>query len=568
MKGIIFAIVLSIVFRLSHAQYQFVKVTIDLKDSINSKLIPSHTDNLASVLIDGYLNGKITGYTFSYSSEVIKWSAPRMTGLQGEWAKGKDYMAGDRVYYNGEGFEVLVDHPDGAIAPNQNDYDWLRVDLKEPISTKYFFPSLKDTLSKKEFLLNMSLLAGRVDEWNPGIEYQSEGMEEFLAFIQVPEINTLELLQHFQVNGKDTLYITQMVSLGAVDFSSGHNRPLIHFYFEDVMDYLRHVPLPLLYKNEIGYAGNHVFVLDEKNKSMLQRWLKAQIQKGNIKIIKDMIVNASAYQAWIKNVIYANDDWNIMQDLKADHLIVFMIGKPFLFIPVSAMDKPLLAMRSSFYSYQEAIQKNVFSGQREFRNDSLAARIPDYPVLKRPNKKYFFLEEYLVDVNSLDIQLKNQIPNIWQELKDAFYANKLHFINHQFTYFPARFDWSTIGEFNPGGRFTYKFDNDLYLINYYNNPIQSDSIKIPQAFTSFGITYKKSYLLPDKGIANFEPDKITFRATDKDGLLIEHTFKWLDIKTILTGHSTKAILAFVEQIEKGRFDFSGTDLIYGLSEEY
>lgn len=80
------------------AQQGYLNEHINFKDeytdSVNSRLIKKKTTNLGTLLVQGYVEGKLTGYKFSYKVEALKNAPPSKESWPPKWNPKNYYFYG------------------------------------------------------------------------------------------------------------------------------------------------------------------------------------------------------------------------------------------------------------------------------------------------------------------------------------------------------------------------------------------------------------------------------------------------------------------------------------------
>lgn len=516
----------------AYPQNQYSILSIDLLDRVNSGLIHYHyTDNLGSVLIDGYLRGKIKGYepTWRPRDRTLKdtLSKPlfleRMRRLPDfpDWDRNTEYSEGDRIE-----FEGYV-------------YDAVR-------AGKGFNPDNR--------------------------EYWSKTYSSHFEYWRADEANSLDILSYFKIIESDTIHYPQMVTISIMDFTVGAKRQMIRFYYDDVLNYLNRLSLPVLYKSKIGYVGKGSFVLDGENRFDLLVLLKDEIKKGNLRVKKEMISNLELYNKWLADSAESRFEWTIYQQLKTRNLIAnhgtktnvgnygFRIAdqKPFLNVPISEIEKILINEVPKFYSYAQAIHEKLLLGRLriEEMNGAKPLKATELKFIPKIKSTHFILEQYTVDEDTLALPLRNLLSSIWLLVKEAQANKTLKFTELYQSPYPAPYKWPKVVSWYQDGYLNFNGP-----ISYWPDTIAGDKI-----VSAISVVYRKHLTASEGFTKSFEPIRVTFESQDpnEDNYC---TFKWTDIKSLLLKKSPTEFKLFIDQIERGDLNFSRSQLIYGLMEE-
>lgn len=566
---------------------------IDFKASPNSSLLHENTDNLGSLLVEGYLKGKLRGYKFAYNEEILKWAPMPAKYWPGKWDPKKYYFLDDRVSYKGYGYEMIEEIGPSSTPPDQST-KWVKQILKgEVVSRRYSFPSVRDTLSKADFLKNMVENQRQLDKWNPyagyymGDEVEYEGRKYMSIgdtphgnnptndkywepsgtlipmFSSLDDLTGIEILSYYEIKG-DTTWYPQVISLHRYnDYVGSYDRTVVSFFFPEAIQYLNSISQPIVYQAKFGYMGNSMLILGQKEKTELAKWINKKLTLNQLTLTGTKIIDNQRLQLFLKDTANLQGKYGVAQDLLTQNPVIHDTH-PIYTIPLASIALLLeanLAPPPNPLNYSQALLSNVFYGQTSVTEiDSL---IPDKHKNIASNQalEYFFLEEYSLSWKDAG-ERANQVK-AWQQVAIDFKNKSLTPMERHFNY--VAHDWSKEGNWSSLGKDLSKKEW-VNLLNHYDSD-QGDLLEIePHDSTTLvclAPVYKK--YLRSSLKSNLEPVEITFYGS-WIGNIHSVSFSWKLVKESLLKTNPSGFSKLIESIEKGQILIRGTKIVSGLRE--
>lgn len=579
----------------------YVVSKIDFRDSINSKLIAPNTDNLSILLVDGYLSGSLPGYKFDIGEEVLKRAPLTADRTPPPWNAKKDYFIDDRVSYKDKFYRLNWEA--NKPVPTR-DEAWSEITLEGfPISTRYYFPTLEDTLSKQDFLRAMVAIEPTLfDPWHKEYSYYVNDVAEFngrnyeastdnegkspadnpdiwhptsqgsMILHSMRDFNSVQVLSQQQNNGAQE---PVMLSILVYDDRYGASLSIgLYFYFKDAIQYLNQVKQqPLLYTSETGYLGPAKVVLDNTRRFLLLNKLKENLISKKIKLDKKMIASKTRYEEFLAEPMFAEPPlrWNIFQKPNGDFVLldqafkddILITSNTVAIIPAAKLQRIFPAHNPKFITYSEALTSSMLhiTPDDTVHYDTLEPVEIVHIKPEPARENFFWLESYNIRIDSTDQKTQEKFSGIWSLLQQAFDKNQLQPKSPLRTFFPCKLGAFTGLEFyNRTLTFTpdYEFNNANQFV---------DSLAVPEWFTEFSVTYKKT-TTQNNPITSYTPVEITFQFMTRwrgDHWPVTHTLDWSDVKKILRDlpQSTE----FITGIEQRTLNFSQSEVVYGVIAE-
>lgn len=595
-KKLLVVLLLALISYAGFSQTYVVRV-IDFRDSINSKLVDNNTDNLATLLINGYLSGAVSGYKFNIGQKVLKRAPLSADQTPPPWNPNQSYFIDDRVSYKGM-FFICVREAEKPV-PTVSDA-WRQISLLGmPISTRYYFPSLEDTLSKQDFL--RALIASEptlFDPWYKEYTYYANDVVEFngrnyeaitdnenklpsvnpadwqltqqgsMIMYSLQDLSAVAVLSQLQENQKVNTAEPVMLSILVNDLQLGFNRQLgLHFYFEDVIHYLNQLKLqPLLYSSEKGHLGPSHIVSHDTRKTVLLHTLKDGLTSKKIKPGKKMIVHKTNYAEFLAELTFAEPSmrWNFFINPSGDFVLMdqaVAVG----IIPIAKLKSIFPVNTPRLFTYSEALTDTLLhtTSYNKLRYDSLkpvkVVRVNPVP----PPQTFFWLETYKFNIDSAELKTQEKFLHIWTSLQQAFYKKQLQPKNPARTFFPCKLGVSQSLAFY---KHTYTFAPDYQLS--YPDQFQVDSLEAPAWFTDCSVTYKKTATRSNPD-TSYTPFEISFQFMTWNGTEhrpVTYTLRWSDVKNTLRGYSPQAD-EFIIDVVLAKFNFYQSEVLYGVISE-
>jgi hypothetical protein len=593
----------------SFSQRTYFIQTIDFNDSINSKRITSNTDNLATILIDGYLTGTLPAYQFSIGEEVLKRAPLSPDFIPPKWESKypSPYFIGDRVSYEGQYFEC-VQESSAATPPTRSD-TWQKITLLgEPISTRYYFPTPGDTLRKKDFLAAMVMEEPiQFASWYREYEYYEADIVTYngrnyealknnsdkapatnpdtwqptsqgsLRLYSPREFTIIRLLSHREEVAGQVIMNPMMLSMMVYDDNRGFAKSIgLHFYFSDVVQYLDKVKQPMLYISETGYLGQSRFVLTEERKVVLLNTIKSSLKSKKFKLNKKLITSPTRYNEFLTGpeITEPLGRWDIFQNLVTGNLHLterkttenfVSVSIPVAVIPAASFNSILPPNNITFTTLGEAISGSLLHAvdYDTLQLDSLTPLSSTRVTRSKAVQKFFWLESYKSTIDSLDNKSQAQLLNIWNTLSNAFNKKELTLKNPSQSFYPCRF--GVLEEIHFGNS-DWTFDPDYQF--GYSDKLVVDSLDKPISFTQYAVTYKKMISTQTKpGTIDYMPFEISFLffPAGDNYYPITYTMRWNEVKNALL--KSAAFSEFINGVERATINFSGTEIVYGVLTE-
>lgn len=578
----------------------YVAHTIDFRDSANATLVAGNTDNLATLLIDGYLTGALRGYRFDIGREVLKRAPLPPALIPPPWDKAKTYFTGDRVTYQGVFFELVREEEKPVPTVSSA---WVRATiLGEPVSTRYYWPALADTLSRQDFLkamvaeepqqfstwwsdmryyvtdrvtLNGRNYEARTDNENRSPERYPDDWyatrEGSLVLVRMEDCSAVRVLS--RLRERDGMKTAEPVMLSVLvnDHALEFFRSLgLHFYFSDVIQYLnRLAQQPLLYASETGYLGQNRLVLNDTRTTALLYKLQAGLKQKKIKLSKKMIVSPRLYQQFVSTrVLETPSQWTVFQKpVAGDLVLVHSRSTGFTYsaqvvasIPAAMITAMLPAQRPELVTYSEALTRNLFNQTvyDSLKLDSLAPVAATFVKPAPAPASFFWLERYDARIDSADQEVQAKLLNVWSAVQAAFGEKQLKPKFPVQSFYPCRLGIRGTLEFN---RVTWQYPPDYSFSQ--PDQLQMSTLEVPVRFTECSVTYKQA-VNPGEAGARCSPYEVSFTFMIRGSEYpVSYTMLWSEVKQALKGYAAEAD-GFVADVERGELNFVKHEVMYGV----
>ena len=564
---------------------------------------PSQVDPLGVVIVSGYLQGKINAYRFATEDSVVKWGPKKIEPKP--WDPKKFYLFDDVVEYHGKAYRAFIDTQQEP--PN----DWILEPLRDPVSILRYFPALTDTLPKSEFLKRMieeSMMFtywdpqavyffGDFVEWN-GKAYQSltenvgknpeENPDHWsvsnqggIVFNQLKDLNRTGILFNYVVNNSDTTWHPLMVTV----YKRGIDIPLpvAYFYYQDVVNYLNSIPLPVVSTTGYAPAANFVFAFDDASRAAYQHWIKMKIQSGALKPASKDIHNIALYRSWLADAGTGKDHfqtmWQLQQQLVTKDILITkvdsvrekgIVSRPVLSIPFKAIEK--LYKREKIPAPKMITYRNMLT---DFHNwialheahyiDSLKPF--NFEIVNRTTAatRYFVVEKYQARIDSGNVVASAFLSEAWPWIEQSFNSGKIRERNPPHSFFPDTYNWSAGNPWQVNNH-RINLDKDFHLSSQYNST--TDTLVHSKGFLELNVYYRKDINTNMSLVENyFQPIYISvIYKTDKP-YDISVCFDWKEFKALLTKTNLPETDKFIHQVEGGTLQFYSSELRYLLMEE-
>lgn len=606
---LIFLIVVTLLLTstVAFSQYKHIQKKVNFKTKTGSLATEKQTDNLGQILLSGYLDGKIKGYRFNAIDSVTKWKPTEL--LPDAWAEQRFYYAGDVVTYLGK---VYRSKQDNEARPDNIDF-WIPTELMDPVSRKWYFPTLADTLSKENFLdamvqdwperyqpwvhSNEYYLGDRVTyegkdyeaqtdiraySRNPTMDSNWRVISNGVSFFPWSSVDQITILFNYSVQKADTVLVPEMISVGVFDYRIELTKDICHFYYRDVMQYLKTVSQPVAVNFKYGYI-NQVLELNYASRPECIAWIKSKVKSKALKISDANIIDPQKYEHWLADTSAADIDYNykifqhpVTREVTLSAVDPEQVAMPFVTVPVKSLDKlykkekvrvPTLNNYSAMLSDWNSLLP--VSGRDYSYYDSLPP-ISYSAVTPRSTNEYEMMEAYTAYFNDgSNKAIASIVPEAWSKIERAFFTGKLRDASRDIhrSFFSDNYDWSnvTLGK-------DVKFDADFSLSGDRSTSL--GFLYLPAKFDALSIVYQRNFKNTGQLVeTSLTPLTVTIyydtqhdlEAYSETMLARENSFNWTDLKQLLLQEAQFSVL--IEAIETGKLNFRNSELMYGLKEK-
>ncbi|HMQ00240.1 MAG TPA: hypothetical protein PKC24_10700 [Cyclobacteriaceae bacterium] len=595
------------------AQNRFYYKHYDLNDAENRVFIQRNADNLGSILIDAYLKGKIKGYAFDYKEEVLKYADLPEDEKPNAWKADVTYYFGDLVAYQDKFYSTEIDYLLNDIPPDRSPF-WFEYELNGDIlSRRYSFPLLADTLSKKDFLQRMTIEDFLFAEpWQPDTYYYHGDLVNYRGNIfeamwdnhdEIPgygenwvgksssfgfkgkfDISGFRIL-FTEVNGRE---VPQLISPLFFDHTYYLNIAFIHFYADEVLQYLQNNPGSLLYQSTQAFIADNTYyfaddqaqiaTLKSMQENIINKKLKLNKKKTSSIAVK-LFSNASAEE-------FDQMLWTIFQDMRTQELVIsyrkFFAGLdpigayPVLSIPAKSWQKVMKHKPLALYTYADALN-DTGKFFPKFEHEELTIDSVEIPLKKLPaaNKKVQYiswLESQRVSFITSSDDIYNEFAALWnwiyQQSQQGVIKNNTAF----YTPFNWEFNWS-------GTQLKFRYDKLIELDSNFSLLGITEERKLPEKHEGakleyLAIEYKREVHLNGRqsitplsvqiGLAvpfSAEGDSEEEGSVDQ---LYYYTFTWPDLLAANSAEAPAIYKHFLNQVKAAELKFTSADAVYGL----
>lgn len=586
---------------LSHfaiAQGLYITKLIDLKDSINGKFSFRYIDTPGSILIAGYLNGEIKGYSYRYE-ETVKSLPPTADQLPEPWEARKEYYTDESVWYNGHAYRAAHDVRAGTH-PDKDQESWITFQVYgEPYSITYHFPSSTDTLSSSTIPDKMMFDSGElIYGWNSEMDYfvmdrvsydgkayealrdpprgvaPDKDPESWMhtsfrgpQFMLAGDVTGLSLVSLLRKDESNVVEVPQMITADVMHLTIGGFMNIVHFDYNDAIQYLAKKDLPIAHSITHGYAGSPSLFIDDLTKPLLLEVLIRNLQSKKLKVSKKEIHNKAAYDEMLGKTKTFPDDlamWNIIQHpgtgnfelLKVEYFDETVVTR--LATIESKKVLPLVSKSTfEFLNYMDVAQsQKVNFYQDTVRNDSLPRKYNErLPIPARRPYRTVFYDEYSTVYDSTDLTTNQQAFDVAQSMFSALGDERLKLKPRLRSFYPWTKTWK---DFTIMG---WRFDELQLGRNWVDRFDLNTKLK---EVTSIRVVYKKTL---DTVFKPAVPVEVSFNFTDEAGNYhYDYAVSWADLKKELSKDPKHQ--EFTKKVEAGTLPFSASEIAYGLKEEH
>jgi hypothetical protein len=603
------------VFNLSASgQHRYVEKMLNTENPDSKDFLM--VDKIGQIILSGYLDGKIKAYRFMVKDSVLKWSEPEV--MPPAWSPADYYNMGDRVMFGNKAYEAQIEMSNGYEPRDAPNDFWARVDLREPLLTRRFYPIEKDTLSKSEFLSRMvSQQPVFYPNWEPKVEYYNmdlasyngtvyESLRDYnkgnvpkdnydywaltdqgsMQFYRLRDAKTVSVLFNYSIVQTDTIWNPQMVAVNVWDDNYDMYKQLTYFKYDDVMRYLEKVPQPVINNLAANRLSNTLLIQNQLQRPEYLKWFKKKFKTKPITTEPKWISDPKLFQMWLASSDSTGnsdyDKWRFFQDLNSRNLVLVRVeykndglqGQPFLTIPVKSLEKlyqDLKIKAPVLKNYSDALQDMTYltAPVESHYLDSIQPLQSRFKNKVQSVKEYYFIEKYTANISEdRNPVIAKMLPQAWPIIEKQFYAKILKEEIAHASFYEDNFDWRKVSPWNQFGT-AYYFDENFGLDDYWYY-FGRDSIPTPLEFTQLFVTYKKYFSTGKSAGAQFEPIYVSigFRENNSSqtGLQNQVWFKWSALKEQLL-KSAITFSPLIKAIETGKLEFYDSELVYGLREK-
>lgn len=585
---------LALVPLVANAQTRCVLRQIDFQDPANSEICKPHTDNLAVILVDAYLSGKLNAYSAGPLDSLIHGLELQKRRLSETETNSKRRT--ERKKVGKKIFSKTKSNVTVSVADLQ-------------------------PLSKSEFLKQMVILEDEVVQWDKATRYERgkglvyhKGLGYFAKkdtvgipppnkaywelaynasipfYFRIPDLPAISIFgQYVTVDRKEVWQplLIRVTRTGEVpDYLVDMS---VSFKYEEAMKYLTGIGQPLLYKDKSGYVGGGTFVLNNDERTFLQDRMRSEVVsnttfKSNV-AVSSMIAFTSFLDKSDKESSYT-----LFQDPSGKELRMFRQNIPVAVIPTGAVEQMLSFPKTNVMTWSQAFSQDIFR-TTEIPLRSVSSELPYKEVLppeSNPNPRpSFFLEKYTINtVGAVEQKrLRSRFTNLIKLVTAQFKAGILLLAEEKDSWFRARFDWSTLPEVKAIGgavnkaywpnllhhddisdvRYPYYWseNSNVSYLHKKLSPLRVDSLE-------FGVTYKRA-VAPEKGKAAYEPFQVSLRSMQRPGLegndFPTYTFNWPDLRKAIVKGKDPLLVELVKLIETAALPYTDSSIVYGVIEE-
>jgi hypothetical protein len=566
----------------AQSQVTFVQKYFDAKTGPDSIFYNVPNDYPGSILIHGYLTGKIPGYRFDIGTEVVKRKTVPDNDLPDKWDKQTQYYQEDQVRHNGRYF-IAIQEPALATVPENGD-NWMEIEiLGDPVGERHYFPSLADTLPRSVFPTNVVIApVWSYEPWVPTDNYYADDAIEYKnVFYRAISLNTgkepdahpqlwrkenVDALRFFSnqdisiykvlyarsvVDGKN-VDTPQMITPCRYDQDTGiYKSTGVSFYFQDAVRFLERLKQPLFYQSISGYWLKDLMVASDDERVEVLRLLRSAMTNGSLKIRKDWIADQAGVTEF--KAAASLTDWNVIQDLrsKAFHVVRASSGKRVISIPATHVIVLQSKAPTKVLTLAELMEDNFTAQAVDTLNLDSLETIPYNLVLRPPVLNMSFYELYTLSRSS------NEVTELWMSLAAAVKAQAIRPTVKPYTHYAWSHTWSD---------FYYR---GMLMPSLDLLPRGNSEMEMNAAVAGSGVIYKKN--VSSTGQLTFSPVSIMFSVTHKtpgtDDYFTEHIFSWDDVARWLRSKSATQWNDFITQVDEGSAQFVNAEVILGMIEE-
>jgi hypothetical protein len=565
---------------------------------------------LGEILASGYLKNEINAYAFAWRDTVLKSKRVDLPNAP-KWDKDQTYLIGDTVAFRDKYYAVEFAGKDWAtegIEPPSNIEEWMELSPDIPVSTGYRFPTLKDTLSKSVFLKRMVLRAPQsFSQWDSSITYYQADIVTFkgnnyecistyvagvspenndhwvrtsmggMLFYLPRDLTKVTILFQYTIQNRDTVWNPQLVTVYLSGDVADSPIPVLHFYYQDVQNYLQGRFSPVFNVQSPGHAvaGMHLLTGDAKATALLAIREKLKSNQGPGKI---SIIDKRLYHRWLADTTtrYTPDQltYSIVQDLGGKSIVIGKyyasnnqpLSTPFVRIPAADLAAWVAGSApGAQYTFPGAVPSHKhLCCARPVSMDSVAPKFNNTPIKPVSATRYFFLDKYTARLDSgHNSSLAGAVPQLWKLLSEKYNNKALGQVSY-INFYACTYDWRKVGTWKLED-VDYTFDSTFQLAGGSSPYRDYYDLQSPNAFVAFSVVYRKE-LTGAKW--SFRPFQLTIyygsSRSQEPGLNESFEVYWSDLVALLKNDTSKSIATFMKNIEDGKAEFMDSEVVYGL----
>lgn len=580
------------------AQSGFLTIQYDLNDSLNNQLIGPDRENIFHVIFNGYLNNQLNGYRFDIQEVVRQYGPLPPEEIPESYTKGRSYESGSIVTHHGKYY--IFEDPNGFGETNHSPEDtaqWRRVEMNGPVvSNTFHFPTVNDTLSKKEFLNRMIMMQEDFLYWDayttylPGDKVTYEGrnymalqehagvrptdasywetstaMQVMMGYLS--DLKYMNVLYYYEAIQRDTVLHPQIVTLGYFRPAEYFAAPVISFRADELFSFLEKQTIPLAQSNRFGLLPGETFFAGDVEKRNLIDQVRSMLRTGSLAAAPksegvQKFLDGSSEQFFPNYELIKQPDnsylltgpsenpskltSDILGKFSRDQLRSILESPTATYTTFPQMvDKPMLRRRHT--NIQEEI-------------DSVAPLRFMSPVNFDTIPGKTMQVSYRVSPIQLEQKLfESALSKLWNQVQKKYNEGKLLLAPHTLRN-PCRYDWSKIPlqirENLQANLPDYAFAEPVYQ--------QLDSLPSGISVPDFWIIYE--FQESSKGKWTYEPKKFVFNVNiNKElGMLFPFPFQWQAIAQELSSLKGRDIRRLRRMLKNKQYYWTQSNLVEGL----
>lgn len=562
-----------------HAQTHLLSKTLPFERTQNRQVEP-----LGKILSAAFLEGMLNAYPYAYKDTILLYSEPAK--VERPFFRSFEYTYDDTVTYKDKYYRCCSfrDFPVDGLPPSDPESGWYEItELRTPLVTAVKLPERNSVISKTVFMERM--LMNELQNWQQGATYNEfdhvvykgkyytadtvitehvppgqsrQWRPDEPSFYLLSQLTGLSVLYHYRVVNGDSVItpLTITVGIGPENTWSFLMKPVLHFYYDDVITYLSSVNLPLYNEEVNGYLGNGMLELSGRASDHLHRDLRKAIISNQLKLSGKFIKDPMLYRRWMRD----SSDYNsyiLFQHPVTKEVVVsasHSLGKRgatwknFLQIPISHIEARMTKV-TLMTQLQALLNHKLFTQVDTIKKDSLLnITYLNKVTASEPVKNFSITERFTARIDSgYNASLASVLPLAAKEIFRLAAAGALNPTSPYVEHFPISPDSS---ENNVAGLYVrsdeFPFKQSRPAHTYPDTP----------DFTGLSVVYER------EAIGTLKPLRVSCDFFDEAiGINVGLWFDYEEVKRAATG--SKVLTRFLRLVSKGSFTFNEHELIYG-----